>query len=61
MGRRKDGNHSLQKNNNSIQDSVQNEGNVYPFLDPNKAMINVIKKPSDVHKNTVKEEILEEI
>jgi hypothetical protein len=24
-------------------------------------MINVIKKPSDVHKNTVKEEILEEI
>jgi hypothetical protein len=53
--RRRDGNHSPQKNN-SKQDSVGNKGN-----DPNKTMINVTKEPSDTHKKNPKEEILEEI
>jgi hypothetical protein len=46
---------------NSIQDSVGNEENGYPVPDPNKTMINVTKKPSNAHKNTLKEEILQEI
>jgi hypothetical protein len=46
MGRRRDGNHSLQKNN-SIQDSVRNEQNEYPVPDINKTMINVTKEPTD--------------
>jgi hypothetical protein len=49
MGRRRDGNYSPQKNN-SIQDSLGNEENRYPVPDPNKAMINVTKEPSDAHK-----------
>jgi hypothetical protein len=44
--RRKDGNHSSQKNN-SIQDSVGNEENGYPVPDPNKSMTNVTKEPGD--------------
>jgi hypothetical protein len=49
MGRRKDENHPLQKNN-SIQDSVGNEENGYPVFDPNKTMINITKEPSDTHQ-----------
>jgi hypothetical protein len=61
MGRRRrDGNHSPQKNN-SIQDSVGNEENGYPVPDSNKTMINVTKLPSDSHIKTLKEEILEDI
>jgi hypothetical protein len=56
MGRR-DGNHSPQKNN-SIQDSEGNEENGYPVPDP-KTMVNDTKELSDVHKNTLKEEILQ--
>jgi hypothetical protein len=60
MGRRRrDGNHTPQKNN-STQDSVGSEENVYPVPDPNKTMINVTKEPRDAHKNTLKEEILQE-
>jgi hypothetical protein len=52
MGRRKkDGNQSPQKNN-SIQDSVGNEENRYPVLNPNKKIISVTKEPSDAHKKT---------
>jgi hypothetical protein len=44
MGRRRrDGNHSPQKSN-SIQDSVGNEKNGYPFPNLNKTMINVTKQ-----------------
>jgi hypothetical protein len=50
MGRRRrDGNHTPQKNN-SIEDSVGNEENGYPVPDPNKTMINVTKEPSDTYK-----------
>jgi hypothetical protein len=46
MGRRRrDGNHSPQKNN-SIQDSVGSEENGYPVPDLNKTMINVTKEPT---------------
>jgi hypothetical protein len=51
---------TLFKKNNSIQDSQGNE-NGYPVPNPNKTMINDPKKPSDAHKNTLKEEILQEI
>jgi hypothetical protein len=40
MGRRRDGNYIIQKNN-SIQDLAGNEENGYPVPDPNKTMINV--------------------
>jgi hypothetical protein len=52
MGRGRDGKHSPQKKlkKNSIQDSVENEENGYQVPDPNKTMINVNKKPSDIHK-----------
>jgi hypothetical protein len=60
MGRRRDENHYPQKDN-SIQDSEGNEENGYPVLDPNKTMINDTKEPSHVHKNTLNEEILQEI
>jgi hypothetical protein len=53
MGRRRDGNYSPQKNN-SIQDSLGNEENRYPVPDPNKAMINVTKGPSDANKKPSK-------
>jgi hypothetical protein len=39
MGRRRDGNHS-------IQNSVGNEENRYSVPDPNKTMINVTKMPT---------------
>jgi hypothetical protein len=54
MGRRRDGYYTLQNNNNnnnnnnnSVEDSVGNEENGYPVLDPNKTMINVTKEPSE--------------
>jgi hypothetical protein len=59
MGRRKrNGNHSPPKNN-IILDSERNEGNGYPVLDSNKTKINNTKEPNDVHKNILKEEILQ--
>jgi hypothetical protein len=51
--RRRDGNHSPQKNN-SIQNSVGNEGNGYLDPDLNKTTINVTKQLSDTHKNISK-------
>jgi hypothetical protein len=61
MGRRRrDGNHSPQKNN-FIQDSEGNEENGYPVPDPNQRMINNTKEPRNAHKSTHKEEILQEI
>jgi hypothetical protein len=49
MGRRRDGNHTPQKNN-SIEDSVGNEENGYPVPDPNKTMIKVTIEPNDTQK-----------
>jgi hypothetical protein len=53
--RRREGNHSLQKNN-LIQESEGNEENGYPVPDPNKTMINN-KEPINTHENTLKEEV----
>jgi hypothetical protein len=61
MGRRKrNGNHCLQKYN-LIQDSEGNEENRYPVPDSNKTKINDTMEPSDPHKNSLKEEILQVI
>jgi hypothetical protein len=57
MGRKRDGNHFPNKNN-LIQDSEGNE-NRYPVLDSNKTKINDAKELEDVHKNNLKEEILQ--
>jgi hypothetical protein len=58
MGRRKrDGNHSPHQNN-LTQDSEGNEENRYLVPDSNKTKINDTKEPNDIHKNTLKEEIL---
>jgi hypothetical protein len=40
---------------------VGNEENGYPVPNPNKTMINVTKEPRDTHKNTLKEEISQQI
>jgi hypothetical protein len=58
--KKKDGNHSPQKNN-LIQDSEENEENGYPVPDPNKTMISNTKEPSYAHINILKEELLQEI
>jgi hypothetical protein len=47
MRRRRYGNYSPQKNN-SINNSVGNEENEFPFPDLNKTMINVIVELSNV-------------
>jgi polyhydroxyalkanoate synthesis regulator phasin len=61
MGRRKrDENHSPPQNN-LIQDSERNEENRYPVLDFNKTKINNTKELNNVHKNILKEEILQVI
>jgi hypothetical protein len=61
MGKRKrDGNHYPLKNN-LIQDSEGNKENGYPVPDSNKTKINDTKEPNDVHKNILKEEILQVI
>jgi molecular chaperone DnaK (HSP70) len=61
MGRRKrDGNHSPLKNK-LVQYSEGNEENGYPVPDSNKRKIDYPKEPNEAHKNTLKEEILQEI
>jgi hypothetical protein len=60
VGRRKrDGNHSPKKK--LIQDSEGDEENGYPVHDQNETKINNTKKPSDAHKNNLKEESLQVI
>jgi hypothetical protein len=44
---------------NLMQDSEGNEENGYPVPDCNNIKINDTKKPNDVHKNTLKEEVLQ--
>jgi hypothetical protein len=62
MGRRKrDGNHFPPTPNNLIQVSEGNEEKRYPVLDSNKTKTNDMKKPNNVYKNNVKEEILQVI
>jgi hypothetical protein len=57
--RKRDVNHSPPKNN-LIQDSEGNE-NGYPVLDSKKTKINDTKEPNDVHKNILKEELIQVI
>jgi hypothetical protein len=47
--------------NKLVPDSEGNEENRYPFPDPNKTKIDYPKEPNEAHKNTLKEEILQEI
>jgi adenine-specific DNA methylase len=54
----KDRNHSPPKNN-LIQVSEESEKNGYPVPESNKTKINDTKEPSNVHKNVLKEKILE--
>jgi hypothetical protein len=46
---------------NSIQDWVKNEEKEYPVPDLNKTMINVTDEPRNIHKKSLKEEIMDEI
>jgi hypothetical protein len=58
--RRRQGNYTPQKNNNSTENLVGNEENGYPGPDPKKTMIDVSKELSDSHKKSIKEDIMEE-
>jgi phenylalanyl-tRNA synthetase alpha subunit len=61
MGRQKrDGNHSL-PNNKLVQNSEGNEENGYPIPYPSKTKTDYPKEPNEANKNTLKEEILQEI
>jgi hypothetical protein len=61
MGRwKRDGNHSPLKNKLE-QDSEGNEETGYSVPDSQKTEIDYPKEPNKVHKNTLKEEILQEI
>jgi hypothetical protein len=51
----------LSSKKNLIQNSEGNEENGYPVPNPNKTKINNTKEPSDAHKNTLKEQIFQEI
>jgi hypothetical protein len=60
MGRRRrPGNPTSQKTNNSIEDLVGNEKNEYPVPHSNSTMINITNELSDAHENTLKEEIMD--
>jgi hypothetical protein len=58
--KKRDGSHSPHKNNLK-QNSEGNEESRYPVPDSIKTKINDTKEPSDAHKNTLKEEILQVI
>jgi hypothetical protein len=61
MGKRKrDENHSPPKNK-VVQDLQLNEENGYPDPDSNKTKIIYTKELKEVHKNTLKEELLQVI
>jgi hypothetical protein len=59
--RSRSGNPIPSKTNNSIEDSVANEENEYPVPDPSGTMINITNELSDVHKKSLKLEIMDEI
>jgi hypothetical protein len=61
MGRRKrDGSHSPPKNN-LMQDSEGSDENRNPVPDSNKTKVNDAQEPNNVHKNTLRKEILQVI
>jgi hypothetical protein len=51
----------LPPKNKLVYDSEGNEENRYPVPDSNKTKINYAKEPKEAQKNTLKEEILQEI
>jgi hypothetical protein len=57
---KRDGNHSPPQNN-LIQDSERNEENEYPVTDSKKTKIIDAKEPNNVHKNILKEKVLQVI
>jgi hypothetical protein len=58
MGRRRRQGNS-EKHNNSIEDLLGNEENEYPIPDPNRKIISITSKLSDVHQKSLKEEIID--
>jgi hypothetical protein len=58
--RRRPGNSTQQKTNNSTEDLVENEENEYPVPDPNRTMLIMTNEPNIVHKKYFKEEIMNE-
>jgi formiminotetrahydrofolate cyclodeaminase len=60
-GKKKKGSKPFSPQNNLIQDSEGNEENGYSVPDSNKIKISDTKEPNDVHKNSLKEEILQVI
>jgi hypothetical protein len=61
MGRwKRNGKHSPPKIK-LVQDSEGNEENRYTNPDSNKTKINYTKEPIEAHKNTLREEIVQEI
>jgi hypothetical protein len=61
MERRKKDKHHFLPNNKLVQEPEGNEENRYPDSDSNKTKRNYTKEPNKVHKNTLKEEILQAI
>jgi flagellar capping protein FliD len=62
MGRRRrQGNPTPQKSNNSIEDLVGNEENKYPVPDTNRMVINITNELNDIHKKSLKEELTDEL
>jgi hypothetical protein len=58
MGRKRPGNPTPQKTSNSIEDLVGNEENEYPVPDLNRTMLVMTNESNDIHKKTLKEEII---
>jgi hypothetical protein len=61
MGRRRDGNQSPKKKKIQYRIQWEMKKNGYPIPDPQKAVANITKEPSDALKNSLKVEILQEI
>jgi biotin-(acetyl-CoA carboxylase) ligase len=49
---------TLKKTNNSIEYLLGNEKNEYPVPDLNRMMINMTNELNDIHKNFLKNEIM---
>jgi uncharacterized protein involved in exopolysaccharide biosynthesis len=61
MGRRRQGNSTPQKNNNSIEDLLGNEGNEYLIPDPKRKIINMANELKEELKNEYSEIIREKL
>jgi hypothetical protein len=60
MGRRRQGNSTPQKTNNSIEDFVVNEENEYQVPDSNRIVTNMTNEINGIHKKSLREEIMNE-